>query len=181
MSPDGAPSLVWVNTGMNAVVGVPVAVVGVPVAVVVPSADRVVLVIMLSVPVSENVESVLSGEELESEDGVAGSEIDTSESVLGPGIVMLLVLVMELVLIVVLGVVVSGTVGSSLPTVSRSGLLDGAVLAVGPAALLKSGNASEPAVLTALLKVVKTVVLVSTAVESKPALGKSPVSLVLIM
>lgn len=178
MSPDGAPSLVWVNTGIDAVVGAPVDVVGVPVAVVVPSADRVVLVIMLSVPVSEKVASVLSGEEVESEDGVTGSEIDTSESVLGPGIVKLLVLV-ELMLIVVL--VVSGTVGTSLPTVSRSGLLDGAVLAVGPAALLKSGNASEPAVITVLLKVVKTVVLVSIAVESKPALEKSPVSLVLIM
>lgn len=70
-----------------------VAVVGAPVDVVVPSADRVLLVIRLLVPVPERVESVLSDEEVVSEGGVTGSEIDTSESVLRPGIVGLLVLV----------------------------------------------------------------------------------------
>lgn len=88
-------------------------------------------------------------------------------------------------LIVVRGVVVSGTVGVGLyrvSPVSRAGLLDGAVSTVGPTVPLKSGNASEPVVLTVLLlKVVKTVVPVPTlvVVESKPALGKSLVSLVL--
>lgn len=84
VSPDGAPLLVRVISGI-------VAVVGAPVDVVISSADRVVLVIWLVVTVPEMTESVLSGEEVESEG--TGSEIDTSESILWPGIVKLLVLV----------------------------------------------------------------------------------------
>lgn len=86
VSPDGAPLLVRVISGI-------VAVVGAPVDVVVSSADRVVLMIWLVVTVPEMAESVLSGEEVESEGRVTGSEIDTSESILRPGIVKLLVLV----------------------------------------------------------------------------------------
>lgn len=80
------------------------------------------------------------------------------------------------------GVMVPGTVGAVSP-VSRAGLLDGAVSAVSPAVALKSGNAYKSVVLTVLLlKVVKIVVPVPTlVVESVPALGKSLVSLVLIM
>lgn len=48
--------------------------------------------------------------------------------------------------------------------------------AVGLAVLLKSENGSEPKVLRVLLTVEKTV----SVAESKPALGKSPISLVLI-
>lgn len=81
VSPDGAPLLVRVISGI-------VAVVGAPVDVVISSADRVVLVIWLVVTVPE-----MSGEEVESEGRVTGSEIDTPESILWPGIVKLLVLV----------------------------------------------------------------------------------------
>lgn len=84
----------------------------------------------------------------------------------------------------VLGVVVSGTVGVGsyrVSPVSRAGLLDGAVSTVGPAVLLKSGNVSEPVVLTVLLTVVKTVPASTVVVvESTLDLGKSTVSLVLI-
>lgn len=142
---------------------------------VVPSADRVVLVIRLVVLVPERAGSGLS-EEVESEDGVTGSEIDTSESVLLPGtveLVMVLLVGLE-VLLVVLRMVVSITVVSP---VSRVGLLDGAVSAVGLAVLLMSGNASELVVLTVLLTAMKTEVPVSTVVvgDSTPALGESSV------
>lgn len=86
VSPNGAPSLVWIISGI-------VSVVGAPVDVVVPPADRVVLVIWLEVSVPEMPESVLSDEEVESEEGVTVSEIDTSQSVLRPGIVKQLVVV----------------------------------------------------------------------------------------
>lgn len=66
-------------------------VVGAPVDFVVPSAGRVVLVIRLVVPVPERVKSVMFGEEVESKGKVTGSEIDTSESLLRPGSVGLLV------------------------------------------------------------------------------------------
>lgn len=75
VSLDGDPSLAGVITGF-------VVVVGASVDVVVPSEDRVVLMIKLVAPVPETVESGLSGEEVESEGGVTGSEIDTLESVL---------------------------------------------------------------------------------------------------
>lgn len=87
VSPDRTPSLAVNISGMVVVV------VDTLVDVIVPSANRVVLMIRLVVPVPEMVESVLSGEEVESESGVTVSEIDTSESVLRPGIVGLLVLV----------------------------------------------------------------------------------------
>lgn len=81
------------------------------------------------------------------------------------------------VLTVVLGVVVSGTVGAGSSPESRAGLLGGAPSAAGSVELLKSGKVSEPAVLTELLMVLKTVAPVSTTVvESMP--GKSPGSLV---
>lgn len=66
MDPEGAPSLSGVISGM-------VAIVGSPVDVAVPSAGRVVPVIRLVVPVPEKVESVLSGEEVESKGGVTES------------------------------------------------------------------------------------------------------------
>lgn len=168
-SPDGALLLGGVISGMVVRGGNPVDVVS--------SADREALVIRLVVSISERAESVRTGEVVESEGGVTGSEIDTSESVLEPGIVGLLVLVLLVgleVLLVALGMTVSGTVEAGfvrVSPVSSAGPPDGAVSNVGPTVLLKSGNASEPVVLTVLLAAVKTVVPVSTvvAVDSTPA------------
>lgn len=141
-----------------------------------PTVGGTVLGMMLIVPVHEEVESVLSDEEVESEGRVTVSEIHTSGSVLQLWLVGLLVLVMLVrlvVLIVVLGVMVSGTVGAGF---SRVGLPDESESAVGPAILLKSGNSLEPLVLTVLRTTVKTVVPVLNAVVVR----KSPVSLVLV-
>lgn len=74
VSPNGAPSLVCMISGI-------VSVVGAPVDVVVPTASTVVLVIGFEVYGPGILESVLSDEEVESEEGVTGSEINTSQSV----------------------------------------------------------------------------------------------------
>lgn len=134
---------------------------------VVTSANRVVPIIGLVVPVPKKVESVLSDEEVESEGGVTGSKKDTS------GIVGLLVSVLGLeVLHVVLGEVVSGSVGASLArlsAVSRAGM-DGAVSTVGLVVAIKPGNSSVPIVRTVLLTAVVVPVVVPTTVGKLSAL-----------
>lgn len=109
VSSDGAQSLAGVISGIVAVVGALV--------VEVPSADGVALLIRVVEPSPEKMESLRSGKEVDSDGKVTESEIDTSDSALRPGIVRLLVLV-KLVIIVVLGAVMSGTVEAGLNRVS---------------------------------------------------------------
>lgn len=162
-APGGALLLVRLMSGTGVAAGTSV-------GGVVPSEDRVVLVTRLVVPVPERVDSGLSGEEAESRGGVTGSEIDTSESVERPVTVMLLVL-MGLLLIVLL-VLVSGTVGGAL--VSRAGPLSVAVSSEAPAVLITSGNTAEPVVLPVpVLTVVETAVPLSdVAGLTKTVFGK---------